>query len=427
MTAKSPAIDTIPSAALPRWRITWAERETDRRRRAHDTRTEAWHRRNDQLIRLRLEAAGFLGYTQPRTGLPMDLDDDEVVYRVLPAAELVEADARHVSGLPTPGLTIAASSIDAPGGALPRGLRVVDAGMAVVTDRRVAFSGREGQREWTYAGMVGPAHHPDVPITLLHTTDGNRLTGLLVPAPATVNFRFYLTLAFAAATGQRAAIAAQVDALRDAHGRARPAPPPPAEPDHAPLTALRPDRRAAIVAAVVALTFATLPAGTFGTGHADLPYRADAGASGTATGVRHAIGATALRSPDEPVAPDSGTAASPTGAPAAPASDGVPGVAGPIPRQRPTNWATSAASVVAATGPAAPPAPTTGLAPTPLTAPTTGPAPTTTPTPTTTPDPTTDPARTTGRPSPHPPLINRCVGPLRPPVAERLLCPSATP
>ncbi|RZU75336.1 hypothetical protein EV384_3871 [Micromonospora kangleipakensis] len=426
MTAKSPAIDTIPSAALPRWRITWAERENDRRRHAHDARTAAWHRRNDQLVRLQLEAAGFRGYTQPRTGLPVDLDDDEVVYRVLPAAELVEAEARHFSGLPTPGLTVAATSIDAPR-ALPRGLRVVDAGMAVVTNRRVAFSGRENRREWPYADMVGPAHHPDVPITLLHTTDGSRLTGLLVPIAATVNFRFYLTLAFATATGQRTAVAAQVDALRDAHQRARPAPPPPAEPDHAPLTALRPDRRAAVVAAVVALTFATLPAGTFGAEHPGLPYPADAGAGGidTTTGAPHAIGASAPGSPDKPVTPDSGTAASLTGAPATPPGGGAPGVAGPIPRQRPTSWATSAASLVAATVPAARPAPTTGLAPTTSPAPTTGPAPTTTPPATT--DPTTGPAPPTGRPLPDPPPVKPCVDPPRLPLAERPLCPPATP
>ncbi|MBM0240566.1 hypothetical protein JNW88_32120, partial [Micromonospora sp. ATA32] len=123
--------------AQRRWRIAWAERENERRRRAYDAESEAWHRHNDQLIRLRIEAAGFLGCTQPRTDLPVDLDDDEVVYRVLPAAELVEAEARHVSGLPTPGLTVAAASLDAPGHALPRGVRVVDAGMDLDDDEVV--------------------------------------------------------------------------------------------------------------------------------------------------------------------------------------------------------------------------------------------------------------------------------------------------
>ncbi|GAA4568710.1 hypothetical protein GCM10023176_23670 [Micromonospora coerulea] len=364
MTATSPAIDTIPSATLPRWRITWAERENDRRRRAHHAEIEAWVRRNDQLIRLQIEAATFRGYAQPRTGLPVDLDDDEVIYRVLPAAELVEAEARHGFGLPTPGLTVATTSIDAPARTLPRGLRVVDAGMAVVTDRRVSFAGRESGREWTYADMVGPAHHPDTPITLLHTTDGRRLTGLLVPTAATVNFRFYLTLAFAAAAGQRVAVAAQIDALRDAHRRARPTPPPPAEPEHAPLTAVRPDRRLATVAAVVALTFATLPVGGFGAEHGGPPYRAYSRAVVATTGGPHTIGATARKSLDESTTPDIHAPASPAGEPPTPPTGAGPGVAGTVLRPRAPSRATSAAPTVMVTVRAGPPTPTTPAAPT---------------------------------------------------------------
>jgi hypothetical protein len=425
VTAKSPASIIVPAVAQRRWRIAWAERENERRRRAYDAESEAWHRHNDQLIRLRIEAAGFLGCTQPRTGLPVDLDDDEVVYRVLPAAELVEAEARHVSGLPTPGLTVAAASLDAPGHALPRGVRVVDAGMAVVTNHRVAFAGRESRREWAYADMV-PAHHPDVPLTLLHTTDGSRLAGLLVPAAAAVNFRFYLTLALAAATGERAAVAAQIDSLLDAHQGTRPAPPPPAEPDHAPLTALRPDTRAATAAAVVALTLATLSAGTFGPEQAGLPYRADAGTRDVATTTEapDANGATAPSSPGEPVTSDSGTAASLTGPAAAPARAGAPVAEGPIPRQRTTSGPTSTASAVATTGPAALPAPTTGPPPTTGLAPTTPPGPTTGPPPTTTPPPTTGPAPTIGPPSPEPPMVNLCLDPLQLPLVQRLLCGS---
>ncbi|WP_157744385.1 hypothetical protein [Micromonospora viridifaciens] len=236
------------------------ERENDRRHRAYDTEVEAWHRRHDELTRLRIEAAGFLGCMQPRTGLPVHLDDDEVVYRVLPAVELVEAKARHVAGLPAPGLTVAAACVGAPARALRGGLQVVDA-VAVVTSHRVAFAGRERRREWRYADMVGLAHHPDVPLTLLHTTQGRRLPGLLVPAAITVNFRFYLTLAFAAAIGQRAAVVAQIDALLDAHRRALPVPPPLAEADDARRPPRRPDRLVAAGTALVAFAFATLSAG----------------------------------------------------------------------------------------------------------------------------------------------------------------------
>ena len=94
---------TVTSVASAPWRIAWAERENERRQRAYRDATDAWLRRDDHLARLRIEAASFLGCTQPRTGLPVQLDDDELVFRVLPVAELVEAEARHIPGLPTPG------------------------------------------------------------------------------------------------------------------------------------------------------------------------------------------------------------------------------------------------------------------------------------------------------------------------------------
>ncbi|MEV0723755.1 hypothetical protein AB0I37_13350 [Micromonospora purpureochromogenes] len=410
MTAHSPT--TMPARA-PRWRVTWAERENERRRRAFDSATAAWHRHNDHLVRLRIEAAGFHGYAHPRDSLPMDLDRDEVVYRVLPTAELTEAGARHIAGLPAPELTVTARGVHPPGRGLPTGLRVVDAGMAVVTNHRVVFSGGASCREWTYADMVGPAHHPDVPLTLLHTADGGPLTGLRVPASATVNFRFYLTLAFAAATGQRAAVAAQVDALLAGHRHTRPTPPAPADPARAPLTAVRPDRPAvAAAAAVVTLAYATLSAGTSSIEQAGPPYRAALGASGTAgTDPPAAERGTTPSTPATPEAPDSGPGRAPT-RPAAtvPTDGGTPRVVGPVPRRPRTSMA----------APAAGDAPTDRI---PRPAPTTVPAPTTPPPPTTTPPPTTAPSPTTAPPAPEAPMLDLCLEPLKLPLVQRLLCP----
>ncbi|MBM0235815.1 hypothetical protein JNW91_31115, partial [Micromonospora sp. STR1_7] len=250
----------MTSLACSPWRVAWAERENDRRQRAYRDATDAWLRRKDHLDRLRIEAVGFLGCTQPRTGLPVDLDHDELVFRVVPVAELVEAEARHVPGLPTPGGFCAFA--EASGEALPAGLRIVDSGMAVVTSQRVAFAGRERRREWRYADLVGAAHHPDVPVTLL--PDHGRLSGLLVPASAVVNVRFYLTLAVAVAGGDRASVTAQVDALLSAHQAAQPTPLPSVRPDEAPLTAVRPDRRVTALATVTAVVIATLGPGALG-------------------------------------------------------------------------------------------------------------------------------------------------------------------
>ncbi|MFC4020367.1 hypothetical protein ACFOW4_20815 [Micromonospora sp. GCM10011542] len=401
------------------WRITWAERENERRRRAHRTETEAWLRRQDHLTRLRIEAAGFLGCTEPRTGLPVDLDDGELVFRVLPAAELVEAEARHLPGLPPPGpLTCA----DTPGSALPPGLRSVDTGMAIVTSHRVAFAGRDRRREWRYADLLGPAHHPDVPLTLLHTTDRARLAGLLVPAEVAVNARFYLTLAIAVAAGKRPAVVARLDALLEAHQGARPTPPPLAEPDHAPMTALRPDRRAVAVTAVATVVFATLTTGGIGPDEIGSGYRAEARTNGSEA--VQVIPAMVPTTPAEPVAPERDAAATKRGAapvrsagrvPYGPSSTAKPGTTvrpvGPaaVPSSRPAPPAAAAQSTA--------PAPPAGAASTP------GPAPTSSPPPTTSPTRPAAPAPTTASPSPKATLLTVCLGPLQLPLLDGLLCP----
>ncbi|WP_406077254.1 hypothetical protein [Micromonospora sp. NBC_00858] len=408
-----------PTALEPHWRIAWAERENQRRRRAYRSATDAWLRRKDHLTRLRIEAVGFLGCTQPRTGLPVDLADNELVFRVLPNAELVEAEARHVVGLPTPGpLTCA----DTPDGALPAGLRALDAGMAVVTNHRVAFAGHDHRREWRYADLSAPAHHPDVPLTLLHTTDRGPLAGLLVPASAAVNARFYLTLAIAAAAGERAAVATQLDALLDAHQGARPTPPPLVEPDEAPLTALRPDRRALAVAAVGVVVFSTLGPGALGPEQAGPVQRREAAVI-VATDAPADGDAVAPVLPIGPVAPERSrtgpvgraTRAPTTGAtPYGPSTTGTPVPpavsASPTAEGRPTASVPSASSV-----------------PTPGPAPTTDPPPVGRPAlPTASATPTA-PAPTTATPSPDPALITLCLDPLQLPLVHRLLCPPTEP
>ncbi|MFF4876356.1 hypothetical protein [Micromonospora sp. NPDC000668] len=406
-----------PTTLEPHWRIAWAERENRRRRHAYRSAADAWLRRKDHLTRLRIEAVGFLGSTQPRTGLPVDLADDELVFRVLPNAELVEAEARHVVGLPTPGpLTCA----DTPGDDLPAGLRALDAGMAVVTNHRVAFAGRDHRREWRYADLSAPAHHPDVPLTLLHTTDRGPLAGLLVPASAAVNARFYMALAIAAFAGERAAVATQLDALLDAHQGARPTPPPLVEPDEAPLTALRPDRRALAVAAVGVVVFSTLGPGALGPERADPVQRTEAAVI-VATDAPADGDAVVPVLPIGPVAPERSRTGPVGRATRAPTTGATPH--GPSTTGTPVPLAVSAS----------PSAPSTASAPSASSVPTPGPVPTTDPPPAGRPAlPTasatpTAPAPTTAAPSPDPALITLCLDPLQLPLVDRLLCPPTEP
>ncbi|MCG5448835.1 hypothetical protein [Micromonospora hortensis] len=402
----------MTSVSCAPWRIAWAERENERRQRAYRDATDAWRRRDDHLARLRIEAASFLGCTQPRTGLPVELDDDELVFRVLPVAQLVEAEARHIPGLPRPGGSC--SFAETSSEALPAGLRVVDTGMAVVTSHRVAFGGREHRREWRYDDLVGPAHHPDVPVTLL--PDRCRLQGLLVPANAVVNFRFYLTVA---AADDRGTVVAQVDELLAAHRATPPAPLPLVDPDDAPLTAVRPDRRALGAAAVAAVVFVTLGPGALGPG---------------AWGPRGPVPSAEVVALDPPSA---GVAIVPTGpvGPVAPRSrigsaDSAVWSPPNVPAVRPSAAsAVAETAVVVALPPAVVPTPSASSVPTPGPVPTTDSPASALPTPpvaSASPTPTPTPA-VTATSSPDPGLLAICLDPLQLPLLDPLLCPPPTP
>ncbi|WBC08413.1 hypothetical protein [Micromonospora sp. WMMA1947] len=248
--------------AHPRWRLAWARRENERRRRAYEAAARIWRRHAEHLDRLAMEAAGFHGCALPGTPLPVPLDDGEIVYRILPTVDLVEATARHLPGLPVPGRTLA-GCLDPADGPLPAGLRVVDSGAAVVTDRRVAFAGHDVRRDWPLRELHGLGHHPGRPVTLLHGADGGTPAGLRVPAPGAANARFYLTLAHAGATGTRQAVVEDVEALRSAHRAARPRPPRPLGPWDAPAERALPQRLAAAGVAAVAVLLGVTSAGTW--------------------------------------------------------------------------------------------------------------------------------------------------------------------
>ncbi|MEU9741287.1 hypothetical protein AB0E12_19125 [Micromonospora chersina] len=391
--------------------IAWARRENERRRRAYETAARDWRRRDQHLERLRIEATGFHGCALPGTELPVRLDDGEVVYRIVPVAELVEAEARHLPGLPAPDPALTAELLDPAGGPLPAGLRVVDTGAAVVTDRRTAFVGRSGRREWAHADLLGPGHHPGAPVTLLHPRDGGRPAGLRVPVSGAANFRFYLTLAYATATGTRDGVAARLDALLAAHRAARPRPGRPLGVEDAPAVRRRPERLAAAGVVAVAVLLGVSAAGT---------WPAAAGPAHRAAGT------------GSPVTPDGDPASEPFPGPAG-RRDGapVPPPGGqPTRLPRPAGGATHATvgqtPVRAGTEQTVPPSPATTPAPpaasttSPAVSPTGNPPPAASPTAGPTGSPTATP---TGSPSPSSPGASGvCLDPLRLPVVDPLLC-----
>ncbi|MFF0657757.1 hypothetical protein [Micromonospora tulbaghiae] len=377
MTARRP--DAI--GAHPQRRLAWARRENERRRQAYEAAARIWRRRAEHLDRLSMEAADFRGCALPGTALPVPLDAGEVVYRILPTVELVEATARHLPGLPVPGRTLA-GCLDPADGPLPAGLRVVDSGAAVVTDRRVVFAGHDARRDWPLRDLRGLGHHPDRPVTLLHDAGGGTPAGLRVPAPGAANARFYLTLAHAEATGARPAVVEDVEALRSTHRTARPRPPRPLGPWDAPAERALPQRLAAAGVAAVAVLLGVTSAGTW-----------------TATAGQTDPARRPAATPATTAAPPAASAP-PLATPAGPSSPPAPRPTRSAPRpERPTNPAAwSGERVLATAPPAAGPSPThAGDRPPAPAEPSSPPADPATPAPTV--SPTGDPAPT-GEPGP---------------------------
>ncbi|MDZ5445154.1 hypothetical protein U2F26_20860 [Micromonospora sp. 4G57] len=271
------------------WRYRWAHRQNDRRQRTFRDADEAWRRRDDELRRLRILAGSFQGSAEAGVGLPIELAPGEVVFWTLPAAQLVEV--RHTAVLPAPELTV---DPDPP--ALrprrPEGLKVTDAGLAVLTNRRLVLLGGRGRRDWAYGRMTGLAHDPAAPVTLIQVLDRRRTSGLLLPTGAVADFRFKLTLAFADAIEQRAAVVAQLDELIAEHAQVQPFRPGIVTPAQARLSARVPGgRRTVAVAAALALV---VPAMLF---ESDPPVRPGSDVASAATPA-----ATATPAP-RPVAP----------------------------------------------------------------------------------------------------------------------------
>ncbi|MFE9918388.1 hypothetical protein ACFYPG_24840 [Micromonospora sp. NPDC005553] len=233
------------------WRYRWAHRQNVRRVSTYRGAETAWRRRDDELRRLRALAADFQGSAAAGAGLALELAADEVVLWVLPAAQLVEV--RHTAVLPAPDLTVAPGT----GPLRPRrpdGVRVTDAGMAVITSRRLVLLGGRGRRDWAYGRITGLSHDPAAPVSLIQVLDRRRISGLLLPTDAAPDFRFKLTLAFADAIEQRAAVIAQLDELIAEHAQLKPFRPAAATPGQARLSSFVPGgRRSIAVAAAIAL------------------------------------------------------------------------------------------------------------------------------------------------------------------------------
>ncbi|GGL89670.1 MULTISPECIES: hypothetical protein [Micromonospora] len=232
------------------WRYRWAHRENDRLRQAYRDAELTWRRRDEELRRMRAAALGFRAAATAAPGLPLELDSDERVHWVAPAAQLVES--RHSAVLPAPELSVPVSGAR-PRPRRPDGLRVLDTGLAVITNHRLVLLGGRGRRDWAYGRISGLAHDPAAPVTLIQVLDRRPASGLLLPPATVAEFRLTLTLAFADVIEQGPAVVAQLDELIAEHDQVRPFRPEIVTPAQAQFTARVPGGRRTVAAAAAGL------------------------------------------------------------------------------------------------------------------------------------------------------------------------------
>ncbi|TCB90997.1 hypothetical protein E0H26_26280 [Micromonospora zingiberis] len=231
------------------WRTRWAARENAKRQNAYRMMADGWSRRNSDLASMRSAAVNYQAHSQAPAGVLIDLRRGEAVYHTIPAAQMIEAP--QFANLPAVTPDLVASPAEALTRPLPEGIRLIDAGTVVVTDRRVVFLGARGKREWAYAKLAGLLHDRSSPYTLMHVVNRQRISGLYLPSASAPGFRFNLALALADARKQRPALIAQLDGMLAQHRRAQPAPPALVTPAAAPATARIPGGMASIAAMVL--------------------------------------------------------------------------------------------------------------------------------------------------------------------------------
>jgi len=205
--APSPAPATTPLPApspVPEHR-SWAERHADKKAtREHEKELAGWQAaqdRLDEVARIARSLAAGTGIVQ----VPMVLQKGEVPVLATPAS-LVEprrAPGHYAGGYSGVSVRIAKGVRYNVGGT--RGHYVpgdevqtpVDTGRAVVTTRRIVFTGDKATREWAFAKLVGLDSTADGRGVMVHVSNRQKTSGLMTSGDGE-RFQALLALALAA-------------------------------------------------------------------------------------------------------------------------------------------------------------------------------------------------------------------------------------
>ena len=214
-----------------------ARAESRRRRTEHDNTVaaralEQWEREAAELIAARDAAAVFVGRGAgevPASNLT--LKRGERLFLTVGKASLVEhrRGAGHwasgYSGFSvrlTRGLrwNVGASRGHyVPG---PESPTVVDVGEVTITDRRVVFQGAKKSREWAFSKLLGYQHLDEAPISLLHVSNRQNVSGIGYDAATAGMFQLRLAIAVADATGTRDRLVGELQRELEEHWATRP-------------------------------------------------------------------------------------------------------------------------------------------------------------------------------------------------------------
>jgi hypothetical protein len=89
-------------------------------------------------------------------------------------------------------------------------LTVIDTGSAVVTDKRVVFSGPKYTREWLWSKCIALDHQDDLAYTVIGVSNRQKTSGLGYDHTATPMVRFRLDLALAVENGTTSSLVAEL-------------------------------------------------------------------------------------------------------------------------------------------------------------------------------------------------------------------------
>jgi hypothetical protein len=207
----------------------------------HQQRDEAWNAERRDLVDALSSAEANESWTVDTIGRPLTFQPKrgERIHLVVDGAGLVEH--RRKAGHWTSGYSGFSVRVTkglrwnvggsrgtyVPG---PEEPTLIDSGTATITDRRVVFQGSKQSREWAYPKLLGYQHESTAPVTLIHVSNRQKVSGILYDSAAGPLFQLRLATAIAHSNGTEGALIAGLRGELQQHDATRPLPPPPVAP-----------------------------------------------------------------------------------------------------------------------------------------------------------------------------------------------------